>query len=1313
MFNFKKKNRNADSDSVNVTQKASSAANQSDPPRKKRYIAKFFKYLSLLLLVAIFAATGGLIWTFQTTSGQQWLMRTANKLLAPPAGSNGPGYRITALNGSLPFNFEFGVEAFDMHGLWLAAPRNHFSLEWRELPANVHISSLSLENADILRLPEFPPDPAPAPPSPPVTLADVQHMLADAADFIDKKPWWLPAVKIEGVKIDNLLLPAELIAQTDADARLSASASLAANFVNNALNATLGTSLQNSGAQPISLQGFKFQAANASIVLEAGKGKTATSLGTKATLEAALQNPVLEMEDIPADLLGDKASFSLRLEAQAVTGKDNPGVSISLSGPDLDAGHAQLKSAIGWQSGSAWKEGELDGPANCNIDFVFSPPKDVELDSPLALLKAPAKLLIRAAGDFPRLDLNLDLDCADMEKAGHTVENLRLALAAKDIAVPFNDAAMAILEKEHHLDVNLSAAVDKENVLLATGLFFQALKDGNADTSWKAALRNLHLDALGVKGSGDVEALLPHAASPQLNGDIDLAISQWQSISRFLPDQKLSGNAKIDLKLATADINGATRQNAMLEMDIPQFGMHSVADGQGVSIHGVSGRVGLEDIFKGQEINGEIKAAQIEVAGMKIGADLKAAGPLAGPLAVELSSTGSATSKIAARWQPGKIQLNTLDLRMEMPRSDKSATKKGSQALGVRSTTASEIDYGDNGIGVRNLDLTITPSGRLRANGSLATDKLNFDLNLENMQFKPWQALVPQIPSGSANIHASLKGSPQRPAGVFRIGVNELAVPQVPIAPVTLALTGSVENSGSASALTARLEVDPKTLKALGASKAEVNARVPLLFGADGIPKPDMNGKLAAHVRWDGALGPVWNLLPMADMRLNGRIGINVNAEGSLSRPRIRGGVKMDKARFEDLLLGILLTDINLDLNLSEHGAPAKADGAGMMAALPGGMTLALNASDGRGGTIKIDGKGGLDGQNLDIKGKIDRLRPLRRRDIHIELSGNAKVTGSATAPVVDGEIIVNQGEVLLNNISIGGSVTTLPISSAKSVATDQKAAPVKKPAAAKKVKASGKAAPQKPAAGSGKGSLNVRINMLPRFTVEGRGLTSIWKANLLVTGTPEQPQITGNISVVKGNFDFLGKNFALSRGVVFFGGGSFSNPLLDIEMTNETPDLVAHILVTGPVDKMKLTLTSDPSLPRDDILSRVLFGRSINDLSRLEALQLAAAVAQLAGFGSGGGVLDFAKKTLGVDVLRLGTSSTDAAGEPGDQTAGGTTIEMGKYINDMIYMGVQQGLKPDSTAFIIQLELTPRTSLEVRTEQNNTWGGLRWKYNY
>ena len=57
--------------------------------------------------------------------------------------------------------------------------------------------------------------------------------------------------------------------------------------------------------------------------------------------------------------------------------------------------------------------------------------------------------------------------------------------------------------------------------------------------------------------------------------------------------------------------------------------------------------------------------------------------------------------------------------------------------------------------------------------------------------------------------------------------------------------------------------------------------------------------------------------------------------------------------------------------------------------------------------------------------------------------------------------------------------------------------------------------------------------------------------------------------------------------------------------------------------------------------------------------------------------------------------------------------LKKGKYLAEDIYVGVQQGAKQGSTAFVIQLELTPRANLEVRTEQQSTKGGLTWKYNY
>ena len=243
-----------------------------------------------------------------------------------------------------------------------------------------------------------------------------------------------------------------------------------------------------------------------------------------------------------------------------------------------------------------------------------------------------------------------------------------------------------------------------------------------------------------------------------------------------------------------------------------------------------------------------------------------------------------------------------------------------------------------------------------------------------------------------------------------------------------------------------------------------------------------------------------------------------------------------------------------------------------------------------------------------------------------------------------------------------------------------------------------------------------MRIVIPGRFVVEGFGLKSEWRADMHIGGTPAEPLVSGQLSAAKGSLDILGKNFKLARGAVTFGGGDVSNPLLDIMLTNQTPALSANISIVGTVRKMQLVLSSDPEMPRDEILAQILFGKSASELGRLENLRLAAAVAQLAGFGTGnggGGVLDSARQALGVDVLRFNSSGAGQQGQNGENMAAGSSVEMGKYLTEDIYVGVQQGTKQGSTAFVIQLELTPRANLEVRTEQQSTKGGLTWKYNY
>lgn len=1272
---------------------AEQAPREPEKKPKRRIFRKILKYFCLFLLLLLIGAGAFGYWVCATESGHAWLVKTANAALGPGKDGSGLAIKLTRLSGTLPFNFTTGVEIADSRGVWLTAPEIAFTLDWRKLPGELALEKLEVQNADLSRLPDMPPS-EPEPEKPPFGIADLKEILASAEKFLKNPPSWLPAIHARSIALKNFLLPADLVPQKDAGNRIGANLALNASLEEGKLLASATAEAANTNGAPLDFGPLAVNGMGLSLNLSGAP--ESSGLGAELDVNVEAGAPVLAVSGVAKNLLGDKAALSLRLEAAAGEEK----AKLRLMGPSLSAGDISLNLNGNWRSGAAWSRNEVDGPLDLNVLAKIQP--FAVADSTLDVIKAPVNLEITAKGDLPLLSFAVGLDCPELQYENYHIGDLKLSLASPEMAIPISEAGLRGLANEKVIKTRLDAKFEKEPLSFSGDIFLQALKnaDSGADsgTIWRAGVRGLALNGLGLDCTGNVAALLPEGAKPLLDGSLKLAIKDWRGIASFVPEYRFGGQVALAARLESGSANDplrgldgeglaglkSARQNAVLELNAANLDVRAIAgkDTYAVGDLKLSGRA--DDVYGDLDLDAEVTARKIRAAGFGLNAAAKVKGGVKGPLEFSLNADGDAEAAIAGVWQPGKVRLATLKAGMNTARLLKESKKSG--RVGIDMSAPAEFTYGDDGLGISGLDARLTPSGRLRANGGLSASKLDLAIMLENVEFKPWQALAPQIPSGGASLSLKLSGTPKLPAGAFNARFSKVKIPGAPLAPVSLALAGALRHGDAGSVFDLKLDIDPATLKSLGATTARASAAIPLLFDAKGVPQLNRGGAISAKVVWDGALGPIWSLVPVADQRLNGRLNINLDAGGTLDRPRICGGIHVEKARYENVLLGILLTDMGLDIQLTDKGSPRVIAGT----ALPGGMSIAASISDGHRGSVKINGGGNLDGEDLAIKIRIDKLKPLRRRDIHVELSGDLSVAGSAFSPNVSGEVLVDRGEVLLDNIAMTGSVTTLDIAQAT----------VKKAAAPTRARE------------SGPGNLDVRIRMLPRFRVDGRGLGSIWEANLLVSGPLTDPRITGSINAVSGNFDFLGKMFELAKGSVTFAGGSLSNPMLDIQLVNETPDLTAKIMIVGPVDRMHLFLTSDPSIPRDEILSRVLFGKSVGDLSRLEALQLAAAVAQLAGFGSGGGILNFTKKALGLDVLRIGTSSSDNVGDD-DSGAAGTTLEAGKYITDRLYMGVQQGMKPDSTAFIIQFELTPRASLEVRSEQNNTWGGLNWKYNY
>ena len=117
---------------------------------------------------------------------------------------------------------------------------------------------------------------------------------------------------------------------------------------------------------------------------------------------------------------------------------------------------------------------------------------------------------------------------------------------------------------------------------------------------------------------------------------------------------------------------------------------------------------------------------------------------------------------------------------------------------------------------------------------------------------------------------------------------------------------------------------------------------------------------------------------------------------------------------------------------------------------------------------------------------------------------------------------------------------------------------------------------------------------------------------------------------------------------------------------------------VTGPANDPQISLTSSPSMPEEEILSRLLFNSSVGSLSAAQALQLIDAVGQLTGATGSVGIVGRIRNATGIDDLDIRQSDS-----------GGTTVGVGKRFSDNVRLGVEAGTDNASGRVTIDLDIT------------------------
>lgn len=472
--------------------------------------------------------------------------------------------------------------------------------------------------------------------------------------------------------------------------------------------------------------------------------------------------------------------------------------------------------------------------------------------------------------------------------------------------------------------------------------------------------------------------------------------------------------------------------------------------------------------------------------------------------------------------------------------------------------------------------------------------------------------------SGTVDYSAAAGGLP---TGSARVTVDGLTRSGLVLTsrPVDLALVAEL----SQSELAARAVFEEG-----GTRSGRVQARISGMPRAGGLAQRLRTGRLFAQLRYNGPADALWRLAAIEGFDLTGPLAVSANATGTLANPRIDGSLSSDDLRVQSLISG---TDVR---NVSARGRFA---GSRLSLTRFAGETVDGGAVSGS-GTIDLRNLGER-GPQMDIRIAARNAKVVDANGLEATVTGPLRIVSNGVGGTIAGRLSVNRASWRLGTAS---SAMRLPQIRTREINLPADVRP--------------------PRARSAPWRYLIDARTTGGIDVDGMGLNSEWGGNISLRGTTDDPRIGGEAQVVRGSYSFAGTRFELTRGRIAFDASGPIDPRLDILAESDRQGIDVTVAVRGNAQTPEITFTSSPALPEEEILSRLLFGGSITELSATDALQLGTALASLRG-GAGLDPINQLRSAIGLDRLRI-VAADPALGR-------GTGVAVGKNFGRRFYVEI------------------------------------------
>lgn len=449
---------------------------------------------------------------------------------------------------------------------------------------------------------------------------------------------------------------------------------------------------------------------------------------------------------------------------------------------------------------------------------------------------------------------------------------------------------------------------------------------------------------------------------------------------------------------------------------------------------------------------------------------------------------------------------------------------------------------------------------------------------------------------------------------------------------------------------------------------------------------PTAESSLEATLKGRGDMGIISLFMPSEDL-IQGQASFDLTAKGIVKSPMINGQVSVANGLYENAAFGTLIKNIKIQ---------GKASGDVLTMSSISGQDSAKGRVHGQ-GSVKFTS---LLNPEVDLQLKLDQLIVVQNDEITGKARGILRLQGSlwgddSAKAKITGDVVLQPLEVRLDEYP--EKIVTIKLFEKKKNGSYQISVEHHKQAQLQK--------------NSSLFPLDIKLNSPGQVYLRGYGFDAQWKAEMRAIGTITEPQLIGELTLVRGKFDLLGKPLKLSEGRITYSQEPRNDPLLSILGTRDVGEITATMRIEGRASDPKITFSSSPTLPQEEILARLLFGRGIESMSVTQSLLLANALSAFKGKNNLN-LTDKIRSAFGLDVLEF---KERKAPEEDDFKSGSQQVSVGKQITDKVYLSLDQSVSGDGgTTATVQLDVT--SSLKVEADvggDKNTGVGFAWVKKY